>query len=53
VVCFLGFGWLPLVGVVAGIALITQRSVVQIHPPQPNKLLHCKPLRLQREGFFF
>jgi hypothetical protein len=32
--CFVGLDWLELFAVGAGIPLITQRSVVQIHPPQ-------------------
>jgi hypothetical protein len=34
--CFVVPSWPVWYGVAAGIALITQRSVVQIHPPQPN-----------------
>jgi len=34
--------------------LITQRSVVQIHPPQPKNLLIHKGFRFcHREPFFF
>src|SRR5437016_4811654 len=32
----LALSWLQLSGLCGGIGLITQRSVVQIHPPQPT-----------------
>src|SRR5262249_50319706 len=35
----------PVVGDLVG--LITQRSVVQIHPPQPTFSICCRPFRLQ------
>ena len=42
--CFLGCGSLLLYGLAGFNGLITQRSVVQIHPPQPNILLHLNGL---------
>jgi hypothetical protein len=37
---FLGLDMLCLYGVLVYFSLITQRSVVQIHPPQPKGILH-------------
>ena len=36
----LALSWLQLTGLGCGIGLITQRSVVQIHPPQPTSSFH-------------